>query len=33
LGDPADRDRAEVANDVLNGYVSEDAAGKVYGSG
>jgi N-methylhydantoinase B len=33
LGDPAGRDPAEIANDVLNGYVSEDAAGKVYGGG
>jgi len=31
LGNPAERDPAEVANDVLNGYVSEDAAEKVYG--
>lgn len=33
LGDPAERGRTEVANDVLNGYVSEDAAGKIYGDG
>jgi N-methylhydantoinase B len=31
LGDPAERDPDAVANDVLNGYVSEDAAAKVYG--
>ena len=33
LGDPAERDPAAVRDDVLNGYVSEDAARKVYGDG
>ena len=31
LGDPAERDAAEIRDDVLNGYVSEKAAGEVYG--
>ena len=31
LGDPAARDRAQLRDDVLNGYVSEDAARAVYG--
>lgn len=31
LGDPARRDPAKVRDDVLNGYVSERAARKVYG--
>ena len=31
LGDPADRDPAAVRDDVLNGYVSADAARKDYG--
>ncbi len=30
LGDPAERDRAEVREDVIDGYVSEEAAGDVY---
>ena len=33
LGDPAERDPAALRDDVLNGYVSEDAARKVYGDG
>ena len=31
LGDALERDPAEVREDVLNEYVSEQAAGKVYG--
>jgi len=31
LGDPTRRDPAKVRDDVLNGYVSERAARKVYG--
>ncbi len=31
LGDPAERDASEVRDDVLNGYVSENAAREVYG--
>ena len=31
LGDPAERDAAKVRDDVLNGYVSENAAREVYG--
>ena len=31
LGDPAERDPEQVRDDVLNGYISESAAKKVYG--
>jgi N-methylhydantoinase B len=31
LGDPAERDPAQVCDDVLNGYISESAAREVYG--
>ncbi len=32
-GDPAERDAAAVREDVLDGYVSEESARSIYGTG